>query len=200
MRNNRQYDEMRAAAITRLKQKNPETIAAACGFEWDGTSFHVKSLGEKITISWPDCALTPELEMWHSLCILQVMALEERLKESGRFISMAEFKEGGMVRGTSFDKENEKSFEVIGSLEADNLCSVFVKRGGLRQEGKADLSYKFYFLPGVPLLINFWLADEEFPATGKVLFDFSVEEFLPVETAGTIAGILLGKIKADKKY
>ncbi len=43
----------------------------------------------------------------------------------------------------------------------------------------ADVAYKFWAFPKVPLCYLLWKGDEEFPATLSVLFDRSIEHHLP---------------------
>ncbi len=61
--------------------------------------------------------------------------------------------------------------------------------------GKADMTIRFFFLPNFPLVLNLWLEDEDFPASGKVLLDAAAESVLQVEAAGTAAGVLLSMLE-----
>lgn len=58
-----------------------------------------------------------------------------------------------------------------------------------------DLSFLFSFLPHIPIKFNLWLPDEEFPASGKILFDASAENDLQIEAAGTAAAICLSLLE-----
>ena len=53
----------------------------------------------------------------------------------------------------------------------------------------------FSFLPHIPIKFNLWLPDEEFSASGKVLFDASAENDLQIEAAGTAAAICLSLLE-----
>jgi hypothetical protein len=55
--------------------------------------------------------------------------------------------------------------------------------GGVEAEGriKADYSCRFDLLPRVPLYLSFWMADEEFDADCKLLFDSSAENYIDIE-------------------
>ena len=59
--------------------------------------------------------------------------------------------------------------------------------GHILEGGKADVSAVFRFLPRYPMLLNLWLADDEFPASGKVLINSGTGLALGLEAAGTIA-------------
>ncbi len=67
--------------------------------------------------------------------------------------------------------------------------------GGTVISGNADMAIRFFFLPNFPLMLNLWLEDEDFPASGKVFLDAAIESALQVEAAGTAAGILLAMLE-----
>ncbi len=64
MKNNGQYWQMLKAAKEKLEVLEPLEIARATGFTWNGDSFETRTLGLPIQIRWPDCEVTPKLDMW----------------------------------------------------------------------------------------------------------------------------------------
>lgn len=188
---NRQYELMHTAAQQKITKADPAQLAAQTGLFWNGAAFEGKTLGIPIRISWPECKITPALELWHELTILQYIANTDGADLSGRFISMSEFSTGGLARGTSFDRENDRTIGCIGVHPVSAIQKAAEKLGGTEISDRADLAFLFCFLPKVPIKLSIWLADEEFPASGKVLFDAAADTTLKVEAAGTAAGILL---------
>ncbi len=195
MKNNRQYLQMLKAAKEKLKTLDPLEIARTTGFTWDDNFFETGTLGIPIQIHWPDCEITPKLDMWHHLTILQYMAGADETPLTGHYISLCDFREGGLVRGSSFDRENDRTIAIIGKHDMAAIQKAAEKLGGTKIPGKSDISIRFSFLPKLPMVLNLWLEDEDFPASGKVLLDAAVENILQVEAAGTAAGILLEKLK-----
>ncbi len=61
-------------------------------------------------------------------------------------------------------------------------------------DSNADFTVQFDFLPYYPLLLKLWFADEEFPASGKLLLDESADHYLMVEDAVTVGQILMEKL------
>lgn len=194
MENNRQYSQILAAAKEKLAGMEPGEIARSTGFVWDGRGFETETLGTRIQISWPDCAATPRLEMWHHLTILQYMAGAKETPLTGRYGPLRDFREGGLVRGSSFDRENSRLLGAIGRKPPEAIQNAAGALGGTAVPGKADISLRFSFLPKFPIVLNLWLEDEDFPPSGNVLLDAAAEDFLQVEAAGTAAGILLAKL------
>lgn len=195
MKNNRQYALMRSAAIQKLRDADPERLSALTGLRWDGREFEAETLGIPIRISFPDCRSLPELDMWHELTILQYLGNTKGTKPTGKFIAMGEFHSGGLARGTSFDHENDRTIGKIGLHDPQAIRKAAAKLGGTELHEKSDLAFLFSFLPHIPMKLNLWLGDEDFPASGKVLFDASADPDLQVEAAGTTAGILLAMLK-----
>lgn len=198
MKEGRQYAEMLAAAIAKLAHRQPEDIARRANVCYDAgrRMFAFETLGQPVQIHWPDYALDTSLEMWHHLTVLQYMAEADGTPLTDNWISLREFKEGGLVRGSSFDKENDEVIRrKLGWSDTETLTEAAARLGGEQISGKADLSLRFSFMPRFPLILHLWLADEEFPAACKVLCNGAAEHYLKVEAAGTAAGILLRKLE-----
>lgn len=194
MTEQRQFEEMAAAARETLLRRSPEEIARCCGFDWNGTEFRTESFGRPLRITWPACTLCPPQEMWHTLLILQYMAFADGGPLTGNDISLCEFRAGGTVRGTSFDRANDRRIAELGRCGPERICAAAAALGGERLDGKADLSFRFHLLPRYPLVLNLWLADEEFPASGKVLSDAGTQSSLSVEGAGFASELLLRRL------
>lgn len=194
---NLQYERMAQAAGQILQQRNPAQLAKLTGFHWDGRQLTAATLGIPIAISWSDLSITPRLDMWHELTILQYLANAAGTLPVGQFLSLSDFRVGGMVRGTSFDRENNRILERIGTLPVSSIREAAAKLGGSEFQGRADFNAVFSFLPHIPMQLNLWLEDEDFPASGKVLFDASAETDLQVEAAGTAASILLTLLEQE---
>ena len=95
MENNRQFDLMRSAARQKLEGADPVQLSVLTGLCWDGTIFDAETLGIPIRISWPECQISPELEMWHDLTILQYLANTKGTMLVGKFLALSEFHSGG---------------------------------------------------------------------------------------------------------
>lgn len=194
MADNRQYQSMLSSARGKLAGRDPRELAGAAGIRWTGEAFETESFGQTFRITWPEFAFVPEPDMWQALSVLNYIAEAKGSVPSGRFLALSDFSDGGLVRGSSFDRENDRLFARIGTYGPDAIRRAAECLGGGVFGGKGDLCFRFFFLPSVPMLFSLWLADEDFPASGKILFDSSAEGSLPVENAGTVAGILLQRI------
>lgn len=99
MENNRQFELMRSAARQKLEGADPVQLSVLTGLCWDGTIFDAETLGIPIRISWPECQISPELEMWHDLTILQYLANTKGTALIGKFLALSEFHSGRLGKG-----------------------------------------------------------------------------------------------------
>ncbi|MCI9472250.1 MAG: DUF3786 domain-containing protein [Lachnospiraceae bacterium] len=198
MEENRQFQEMLGAAEKKLEGMSAQEIAERGGLAFDAAKnmFSFESFGRRVQVSYPDLTLDCEVDMWMHLTILQYMAEADGHPLVSEWISLSDLQVGGLVRGASFDRENDALIQRgIGKLDVETLRRVGRKMGAVEVSSKADLSLQFWFMPRFPYLLNLWFADEEFPASGKVLCDRAAEHYLKVEAAGTIAGLLLQELE-----
>lgn len=194
---NRQYTQMLAAVKARAALRDPADIARNAGIQWNGTELEAVSLGIPVSIRWPELEVSPKLELWHNLGILTYLADADGTEAEGAFLSLCDFPDGGMVRGTSFDRMNDAVIQRIGRHTPEEIRAAVRKLSGEEVPGKADMSFRFLFLPKLPLLLNLWLADEDFPASGKVLPDASARHTLKVEASGVVTQVLLQLLEKE---
>ena len=93
-----------------------------------------------------------------------------------------------MVRGDGFDRKAESEISKLDFAALKNRCAVW---GGVEKKSNADYCVELPFLPMYPVTLNYWLADEDFPASGRLLLDSSAEHYLTLEDSVTVGEIIL---------
>jgi len=196
----RQYEQMLAAARVRLRDRNPAQIAALAGLDYDADErrFRFASLGCPVGIAWPDLRALAPLDEWHHLTLLQVMAGADGAMPDDRWMALSELPSGGVSRGDSFDRDIRRAVgNGLSALSPDDIRRRCAAMGRvLPDAGPADLCAELDFAPRWPLRLLLWFADDEFPASGKVLVNRGVGRWLGVEAAGTAAMIAVGRLAA----
>ncbi len=191
---NRAFWQMHAAACRMLSEKNPKQIAEHAGVDFDGSSFRVSSLGKVYRFSYPDYLCRDSLDPWYWLVILHYFHMADDTPVSGNPISLAQMP-SGMVRGGGYDRSVANSLtQFLHGKTQQEIRAAFVALGGREIPGKADYSVELPFLPRVPLYVNIWFADEEFPPSGRLLVDSTAGHYLTIEDAVSVAEIFLGAI------
>ena len=190
---NRAFEEMRKAALKRLRIRDPREIAGLSGVTFDEktASLRIPSLGRELCLSWPDCAFWPPVEGWQHLILLHYLDLADGTPLTGKWINFGSLREG-VIRGTKFDRGAERDLgNFLKGKTPEQVRESFQKLGAEEMQGKGDYCARIPFLPRYPLLVNIWFEDEEFPASGKLLLEAAADHYLTVEDAVTVGTLVL---------
>ncbi len=193
---NRAFMEMRRVAQEWLAGREPLDIAEKTGIPYDeeNAQFYFTSLGKKICIRYPDYEIMPYVNEWQQLVILHYMKLADGTPLSGKWMSIGQVKDG-LVRGGDFDRRCENVIRCrLSHISVKEFTEKCMDTGGRIMDSNADLTVQFDFLPRYPLLLKLWFADEEFPASGKLLVDASADHYLMIEDTVTAGQILMEKL------
>ena len=66
---------------------------------------------------------------------------------------------------------------------------------GGTKDSKGDVAYRLDVFPFLPVLLRFWQADDEFPASLQLLWDTNTLDFVHYETTYYIAGHLIARLR-----
>ena len=193
---NRAFAEMRKVALNWLAGRDPLAIAANTGIAFDSEKmeFVLTSLGVKVRLHWPDCEVVGELDAWHELLLLHYMHLADGAELSQEWISFAQLRDG-MVRGGGFDRDSaERLSRALGAQEPDEVARACAALGGRQEDTNADFAAAFALFPRCELLLKLWFADDEFPASAKLLLRGGTDHYLTVEDAVTAGEVLIGAL------
>lgn len=116
---------------------------------------------------------------------------------TGEWVSFADLPDGRMYnrafQGYSGD-ELAKAFR----LDLKSFRAACEKSGGVATI-IGDAAYIFFALPRLPLLVNYWGGDEDFPSSSKILFDKSVSHHLPTDVCAILGSMLTRKIIKNRQ-
>jgi hypothetical protein len=192
------YETMLAAAAERLAGKDVAAAAVRAGMEYDERTGTIsfESFGRPAKIFLPDLTAEGELSVWQHIAFLQYLELEAPPKPSGDWIAIGDLEPGAVSRGRSFDTRVAGFVSTrLGRFPEETVRRACAALGAEFEKYKnADLSAVFRFLPEYPFLLNLWFADEEFPASGKILVDAGSGPALCLEAAGTMAELLADRL------
>lgn len=177
--------------MNRLKDRDAAQIAQKARVNFDGAVFRFTSLGRQITVTCPDYQITPRLENWHHLLVLHYLNLADGAPLTGKQISFGQYS-NGVIRGGDFDRRAELFFR---ECETESLRMRCLSLGGMEKATGADLCMELPFLPMYPITVNFWQADEDFPASGRLTVDRSAPHYLSVEDAVTAGELIMKELR-----
>ena len=93
-----------------------------------------------------------------------------------------------IYQGRTVDMPPKELERRCGSLGAELLPS------------NADFCARFDFAPRYPVWLKVWFADEEFPASGRLLLDESAPRYLTIEDAVTVGSLILDQLTGAQHW
>lgn len=183
----------------RLTRSNPELMAARAGVLYDHSAgqFKVPFLGCEYNVSFPGGKVIATggenvpSDVW--LLLLHYLTGASGVPISGRLISFKELPDG-MLYNEPFTGRAVKPLVKIFGQAPEKLVEAAEKLGG-RQVFLGDVGVTVPFFPLVPVTYVIWLGDDEFPASGNILFDASAPSYLATEDYAVMAGMGVFKMK-----
>ena len=114
---------------------------------------------------------------------------------TGRWISFRELPDGGFYHQAF---QGYTGNRLVGHFRNDleAVRQAAIRLGG-QEESSGDAGFRFAVLPRVPLLLVYWLGDEEFPPTARILFDASAGHHLPVDACALLGSALTQRLTAE---
>ncbi len=111
---------------------------------------------------------------------------------TGEWVSFAELPDGRMYNQAFQGYSGDELVKVFG-LDVEAFKSACEKGGGAPTP-IGDAAYIFYALPRLPMLVNYWCGDEDFPSSCKILFDRSVSHYLPTDVCAILGSMLTRRL------
>jgi hypothetical protein len=86
----------------------------------------------------------------------------------------------------AFQKTAENQLAAAFAQDPGGIKAHFAEQGGREEQGPISSDYAccLSLLPRIPLLLRFWAADSEFPASCKLFVDSSANTYLDMEFLG----------------
>lgn len=193
---NRAFQEMLRPARERLLHRRPGDIAEKTGAVFDGAALRLKVLERESFVLYPSFDPDPALDEWSALLLLHYLDLADGSAVSPENVSFGGLREG-LIRGTKFDRTAEEALgRLLHGKTPERVRTVCGALGAEFVSGRADLSAVFHLFPNYPITVNIWWADDEFPASGKMLVNASADHYLTIEDAVTAGEVLLNRLQA----
>ena len=111
---------------------------------------------------------------------------------SGRFKNMADF---GRAFHQNLLEERDPNAELFQS-RAQDFRTACAALGG-KPLSTGDIAYSIEVFDGLPLMVQLWFGDEEFPASLRFLWDENALMYLKYETMYFARNLLLQRLKAE---
>ena len=192
-------DELRSA----LRLLDPELVAARSGVSYlmlgpDRGELHVPMWGNVCILSFPDLhgynCHDENLSDFQEAMFLYYLLTADGTPLTGKWVSFADLPDGRMYNAAFQGYSGDEIVKTFG-LNLGEFEAACLKIGG-EPVDIGNASFVFQSLPCVPLMLTYWLGDEDFPSSCKVLFDESASHYLPIDACAILGSMLTRKILA----
>lgn len=194
------------SALEKFRNTSLEEIAVCSGYLIEGNKIKVEFLGQHFEVEYPsgdfspEPALEGELPVFARILVLHYLVNRSQAIQTGQLISYKELP-GGNIYIQPFTNRAIRPLVNSFGGNPENLVKVARRIGGEAVKlGDAGVVLKVF--PKIPVTLALWGADDEFPASGNILFDSSAATFLHTEDYAVLASFVaqtLRKLAEDVK-
>lgn len=193
------YNDAHAVALKKFRACSLEDISRCSGYPIDGSALVVDFIGGHYKVEYPsgkfesDPISQGELPVATQILILHYLATPTEVMDTGTLISYKELP-GGCIYIQPFSNRAINPMVKIFGSKPDSLVEVATRLGG-QLNALGDVGVTFRVFPRIPITLVLWRADDEFPASGNILFDSSASLILPTEDYAVLAGLVVFTFK-----
>lgn len=157
---------------------------AKCDDAGGSTAITVDYLHQPVVVSLPDADISSDgnaanLSAREKLLVLHYLITANGTPPSGKLITFQELPEGHVYYPTFLKRSVQPLLSNFG-YQPGLLLPPAEKLGG-KSVALGDLAVTINAFPRVALTIVVWKGDDEFEATGSILFDAGISNYLPTE-------------------
>lgn len=188
------YSAAYDAALEKFRNAVLEEIAELSGYPVEENKIKIEFLGHHFEVEYPtgDFKIANDLEgelpIFARILILHYLVNRSRAIYTGQLISYKELP-GGSIYIQPFTNRAIRPLVSTFGANPENLVRVAGQIGGDPvQLGDSGVVLKVF--PRIPVTLVVWGGDEEFPASGNILFDSSAGSLLPTEDYAVLAGFV----------
>lgn len=197
------YEIMRDRMQVKFLEYDQKHMIEKFQLKHDGDYLYIKFVGRLYRIGrksgkveWSDDAFDSctDANYNEAMSIFDILCYsKDGCHLSGKFCNVNQLK--GTVYSSS--ASGELFFHETRYLDGktEELCRACEELGGKKAGIAGDVSYCLYPFEFLPMMLQFWNSDEEFPANLKIMWDENIQDYVHFETSGFIVVHVLDRIK-----
>ena len=182
-------------ALETFATKSPQRIAhnSGCTFDEIKKVFYINCIGQDFSVNYPAGNVhrvennAKEIPLTWQILMLHYLAEAKGTPLRNEVISYKELPAGNIYI-EPFKKRTLQPFLKIFGNNPEKLLAVGKKFNG-KPAKYGDYSITINSLPRIPITYVLWQGDEEFSASGNVLFDASASDYLQTEDYAYLASL-----------
>ena len=190
-------DELRST----LRLQDPELVAVRSAVSYltlgpERGKLHVPLWGTTYVLSFPELIVYDNhdlpLSEFQQAMFLYYLLTADGTRLTGKWVSFADLPDGRMYNAAFQGYSGNEIVKTFG-FDLDGFKSACIEIDG-EPVDIGSASFVFQALPRVPLMLTYWLGDEDFPSSCKVLFDESAGHYLPIDACAILGSMLTSRV------
>ena len=185
-------DELRST----LRVQDPGLIAERSGVSYltlgpNRGELHIPFWDDVCILTFPELT-SSQLPNFQQALLLYYLITADGAPLTNKWVSFADLPDGRMYNSAFQGYSGDEIVKAFG-FDLGAFRSACLKTGG-RSIELGSASFTFQALPRVPLMVTYWLGDEDFPSSCKILFDESACHYLPIDACAILGSMLVRKL------
>jgi hypothetical protein len=170
----------------------------------DGSGeFHFPLWGREVILTYPslqilDADSRDELSAFDQTMVLYYFNTCDGTPMAASWIAFSELADGRFYNQAFQGYTGRELVKAFGNdLEAFERAARAAggeKRFPMAGAPLGDAAFAYQALPRVPLLVVYWLGDEDFPPSSQILFDASVSHHMPTDACAILGSTLTRRL------
>jgi hypothetical protein len=196
--------ELRAS----LKGKDPRILASRTATLYEQTGdgsgeFRFQLWGRAVVLTYPtlqiqDADSREDLSTFDQTMVLYYFNTCDGTPMAASWIAFSELQDGRFYSqafqgytGRQLVKAFDNDLE---AFESAARAAGGEKRFPMAGAPLGDAAFAFQALPRVPLLVVYWLGDEDFPPNSQILFDAAIDHHMPTDACAILGSTLTRRL------
>lgn len=177
---------------------DPKAIAFRAGVKYieDEGEIVVPFMKENYRVRFPSGEVYlegKEVPLDYQILILHYLSSAEGVPLKNQWVSFKELPSGQIYINPFYNRAVRPLIKFFGQ-QPDVLIKAGIALGG-KEMDKGDASIEIPVFPMIPVAYIIWEGDDEFPASGNILFDASAANYLPTEDYAVLSGMVVFELK-----
>jgi hypothetical protein len=164
--------------------------------------FRLSLFDSAVLVTYPglvgfDAKTDDELPLAFQAVLAYYFHTSDGAPPTGQWVSFADLPDG---RTYNQAFQGYSGDELVKTFQFDvTAFKAACEKGGGAATLFGDAAYIFYALPRLPLLVNYWCGEDDFPSSCKILFDNSVSHYLPTDVCAILGSMLTRKLIKNQR-
>jgi len=193
------YSAAYEVALEKFRQATLKDIGEYSGYPLEDNRIKIVFLGQKMEVEHPsgrfycDQAPNGEIPLPTQILVLHYLVNRSPAMQTGQLISYKELP-GGSIYIEPFTKRAINPLVKFFGAQKEKFLEAAKALGG-EPIALGDAGVTLQVFPKISVTLVIWEADDEFPASGNILFDTSASTFLATEDYAVLASQVVFTLK-----